>query len=106
MDIAKLIKEKEKTKSDFDKLKFKLIDLKYDIDVFCETKIGYVVEHFDEIFYITKYSNGIFLGLKVTKEDSRINKNKNTKEIIFPDKCKFLGKGEIIGNKVNYKKNI
>ena len=102
MDIVKLITEKETAKSDFEKLKYKIIDLNHEIDIFCESKIGYVVEQFGDIFYIKKYHNGIFLGQRITRENNRINTHKSTFEMLYPDKCRFMGKGELIGNQIKF----
>jgi FtsZ-binding cell division protein ZapB len=52
MEIKELIEKYEKKRTEIQTIRNDIIDLKYEIQNFCESKIGWVVEQFGEKYYI------------------------------------------------------
>jgi hypothetical protein len=99
MNITEAIQEREEIKKQLEKLRYRLIDLDYNIEKFCESKIGYVVEQFGNKYFIQKHSNGILLGILMNKDDS-VAMRRNGLEFVYPDKCVYLGKAKKEGYKI------
>ena len=94
MGIKEAVALHEKKKQEAQKLMSEIYSLRDEINKFCESKVGWLVEQFGFKYYIVKYKDGVLLGRRLKKDTWGLI-TKESLELIHVDECEFIGKAEI-----------